>query len=185
MSDLILAMTGGSGARYGVRLLERALCDFDTVHLLVSKHGALVIKAELGLDIDPARPNADVLLGKNVATVHGWGPSDFDSPAASGSRPWSAMAICPCSMGTAGRIAAGVSNDLITRAADVALKERRRLVLVVRETPFSTIHLRNLLTLSEAGAIVLPAAPGFYHRPERVEDLVDFVVERVLAHLRE
>ncbi|HPP75026.1 MAG TPA: UbiX family flavin prenyltransferase, partial [Armatimonadota bacterium] len=110
-------------------------------------------------------------------------PVDVGAPPASGSHACDGMVIIPCSMGTAGRIAAGVSDDLVTRAADVCLKERRKLVLVVRETPFSLIHLENLTKLAQAGATIMPAAPAFYHNPQKVEDLVDYMVDRVLQHL--
>ena len=182
-SSLLVAITGASGSVYGLRLLERAVEQFSQVNLVVSRRGAQVLRHETQVEVD-LEPMAVRGLSPPVAErARLYHPDDLEAPFASGSNACDAMAVIPCSMGTAGRIAAGVSDDLITRAADVMLKERRPLVLVPRETPLNLIHLRNLTALCEAGAVILPAMPGFYTRPERIEDLVDFVVERALRHL--
>lgn len=180
MSRIVVAVSGGSGAVYARRLLE-ALSG-HTVHLTVSDAARKVIAAELDINLN-LRDGDDVVahLVGGPATYHHY--QDVAAPIASGSFPHDGMVVVPCSMGTIGRIASGVSTGLIDRAADVCLKERRRLVLVPRETPYSEIHLENMLRVTRAGAIVLPASPGFYGRPDRVEQLVDFVVGRVLDHL--
>jgi len=174
---LIVAITGASGAVYGLRLLELARERFAEVYVCVSQQGRRVMAAET--ETDPA----SLAHCDGSCSVRLLDPNDMLTPPASGSFRHDGMVIVPCSMGTAGRIASGVSDDLITRAADVCLKERRPLVLVVRETPLNLIHLRNLTTLAEAGAIVLPACPAFYHRPETIADVVDTVVERAMQHL--
>ncbi len=183
-------MSGASGAVYGGRLLSRLLERGDEVHFVVSEAGARVIREELGADVDPARPDPAALLApalraKARKRVVSYDARDIGAAIASGSFETAGMAIVPCSAGKACAIAAGLSTNLIERAAAVALKERRRLVLAVRETPLSTIHLEALARLSAAGAIVLPASPGFYRKPEGVMDLVDFVVERILAQFPE
>jgi 4-hydroxy-3-polyprenylbenzoate decarboxylase len=183
--SLLVAITGASGAAYGLRVLERAIKRFGSVGLTISEQGAQLIAQELNRPVDLRGDAATALLGRVAPEVSYYHQSDLSAPFATGSQTWPAMVIVPCSMGTVGRIAAGVSDDLITRAADVALKEKRKLVLVPRETPLSTIHLRNLLTLSEAGAVILPAMPAFYQGPQSVEDLVGFVVERIFACLGE
>ncbi|MFM7323162.1 MAG: UbiX family flavin prenyltransferase [Armatimonadota bacterium] len=180
--NVVLGITGASGVVYGLRMLETLSERCERVHLVLSRNVVSVIRTETGLDI-PDRPSPEDLLGRPAPNVHLCDPSDYFTPPASGSYRHDGMVIAPCSMGTAGRIAGGISNDLMTRAADVCLKERRRLVLVVRETPFSLIHLRNLTTLAEAGAVVMPAAPAFYGRPETVGELVDTVVARALQAL--
>jgi len=178
---LLLAVTGATGVLYARRTLIRLLERETSVGLVCSTQGYRVACDELAATGDPVQ----VILGYPNDRVVCYNRDDFSSPFATGSQPWQTMAIIPCSMGTAGRIASGISTDLITRAADVALKERRRLLLVPRETPFNLIHLRNLTILAEAGAIILPPAPGFYHHPHSFDDLVDFVVERILAVLEE
>jgi 4-hydroxy-3-polyprenylbenzoate decarboxylase len=182
---LVIAITGASGSVYAQRLLQRALDHFDSVGLTISRHAFRVLQEELGLVSAPAEFRPELLLPDTpgVERIYYHGPHDFDAPFASGSAAPDALVVVPCSMGTLGRIAAGASDDLLTRAADVMLKERRKLILVARETPLSLIHLRNMLAVTEAGAVVMPAAPGFYHRPQRVEELVDFVVSRILDHL--
>ncbi len=184
---IILAMTGASGSAYGLRLLEVLLRQGREVWLLVSKAGRMVLRLEAELEV-PARPEEmreyfRVLFDLPQAPLRVFGREDWLAPMASGSHPARAMVICPCTTGTLAAVAQGSADDLLERAADVMLKERRQLVLVVRETPFSLIHLRNMLTLAEAGATVLPANPGFYHRPQSVDDIVDFIVARVLDHL--
>jgi flavin prenyltransferase len=182
---LVVAITGASGSVYAQRLLERALDHFETIGLTISRHAFRVMQEELLLDTSPGEFRPEMLLPgvAGVERIYYHGPHDFDAPFASGSAAPDALVVAPCSMGTLGRIAAGASDDLLTRAADVMLKERRKLILVVRETPLSLIHLRNMLAVTEAGAVVMPAAPGFYHRPREVGELVDFVVHRILDHL--
>ena len=185
--SVALAMTGASGAQYGLRLLECLLAAGRPVHLMLSKPGQVV----LGMETDervPGRP-ADMerwfsqRFGAAPGQLQVYGPEEWTACVASGSGAPGSMVVCPCSMATLSAIATGASRSLIERAADVMLKERRTLVLVPRETPFSAIHLRNMLTVAEAGGLILPANPGFYHRPQTVSDLVDYVVARVLDHL--
>jgi flavin prenyltransferase len=177
---VVLAITGASGAPYGVRLLEVLARHRVPVWLIISSHGMRLLDAECGIAS---------LDGLREATAGDWSSvvpfADGDRGAlpASGSQPTRGMVICPCSMGTVAAVAAGTSRSLVERAADVTLKERRKLILVPRETPLSLIHLRNLVTVTEAGAVVIPAAPGFYHRPSSVGELVDFIVQRVLDQL--
>jgi 4-hydroxy-3-polyprenylbenzoate decarboxylase len=176
---LVFAITGASGAPYAVRLLEVLAKERVPVWLLVSTHGLRLLKDECG--IGTVRE-----LERRTGpwkTVEAFDDGDRGARPASGSAKTAGMVVCPCSMATVAAIAHGTSRSLIERAADVTLKERRRLVLVPRETPLSLVHLRNLVAVAEAGATVIPAAPGFYHRPTKVEELVDFVVQRVLDHL--
>ncbi|HSV72613.1 MAG TPA: flavin prenyltransferase UbiX [Chthonomonadales bacterium] len=180
---LVVAITGASGAIYGVRLLQRAAEAYDLVHVVLTEHACQVLATELGIVVDPAAPTSEALLGQPCAHIKFLSRHDFFTPPASGSYRHDGMVIVPCSMGVAGRIAHGISDDLVTRGADVCLKERRRLVLVVRETPWSLVHLRNLTALAEAGATILPASPSFYNQPASIEDVVDTVVARVLQHL--
>jgi len=185
---ITLALTGASGMPYGLRLLECLLAAGCRVHVLYSPAAQIVARQECGLTL-PAQPReAARVLGERCGAKDGqltvFGREDWMAPVASGSNPADAMAVCPCSMGTLGAIAHGLADNLIERAADVMLKERRPLVLVPRETPLSTIHLENMLKLAQAGAVILPPAPGFYDHPQSVGDLVDFVVARVLDQLR-
>src|SRR5881396_2877341 len=177
---VILAITGASGAPYGVRLLEMLAVHHVPTWLLVSSHGWRLLTEECGITDDRALKKA---TGGEWTSVRVFDDTDRGAEPASGSAKTAGMVICPCSMGTVAAIAHGTSRSLIERAADVVLKERRRLILVPRETPLSLVHLRNLTLATEAGAVVLPAAPGFYHKPQQVRDLVDFVVQRVLDHL--
>jgi 4-hydroxy-3-polyprenylbenzoate decarboxylase len=179
---LALAITGASGASYWVRLLEILLKADREVHVVASSNVGTVSTAELGLDFEEALATARSAAG-NRGTLRVFDRGDFHAPMASGSARMAGMVICPCSTGTLARIAQGTSEDLITRAADVCLKERRKLVVVPREAPLSLVHLRNMVSLTEAGGVVLPAMPGFYNRPESVADLVDFVVQRILDQL--
>jgi flavin prenyltransferase len=179
---LVVAMGGASGAIYGVRFLRQAVRYFDEVYLTLSGNAPDVLATEMDIGLS-ATPTAYELLGKDAPNLHFLNTHDYFTPPASGSFRHEGMVIVPCSMGTAGRIAGGISNDLTTRAADVCLKEGRKLILVVRETPWNLIHLRNLTTLAEAGATVLPAAPAFYHKPQTIDDLVDTIVARVLQSL--
>jgi 4-hydroxy-3-polyprenylbenzoate decarboxylase len=179
---IVLAITGASGAPYAVRLLEQLLVAGRRVQLIVSSHGLRLLRTEEDID-SVAALRARVGAAAWDTYVRVFEDADRGAAPASGSARSAGMVICPCSMGTLSAIAAGSSRSLVERAADVALKERRRLLLVPRETPLSAIHLENMLRVTQAGAIVLPAAPGFYHRPTRIEDLVDFIVARVLDHL--
>jgi 4-hydroxy-3-polyprenylbenzoate decarboxylase len=173
-------MTGASGAPYAVRLLEVLAIKRVPVWLIVSGHGMRLLKEECQLADMAALARA---TGGDWTSVREFQDADRGALPASGSQKTAGMVICPCSMGTVSAIAQGSSRSLIERAADVTLKERRKLILVPRETPLSLVHLRNLTRVTEAGAVVLPAAPGFYHRPTRVEELVDFIVQRILDHL--
>lgn len=182
-----LAMTGASGAQYGLRLLECLLGAGRPVHLMLSKPGQLVIAMEtdekLPGRVSEIQRHFTGRFGAAPGQLQVHGPEEWTACVASGSGAPGAMVVCPCSMATLSAIATGASRSLIERAADVMLKERRTLVLVPRETPFSAIHLRNMLTVAEAGGLILPANPGFYHRPGTVGELVDYVVARVLDHL--
>ena len=177
---LILALTGASGAPYGVRLLEVLARNHVPLWLIVSSHGWRLLKEESGIG---TLVRLRRTTGGDWSSVTTFEDDDRGAKPASGSQPTAGMVICPCSMGTVSAIAQGSSRSLIERAADVTLKERRKLILVPRETPLSLIHLRNLVQVTEAGATVIPAAPGFYHRPTRIEELVDFIVQRVLDQL--
>ena len=179
MLPVTFAMTGASGAPYAVRLL-RALNDAHVpVRLIISKTGWRLLDEELDIRDEEALRSAtgdwsDVIMYRD---------DDRGATPASGSAPSAGMVVCPCSMGTLASIAQGTTRSLIERAADVVLKERRKLILVPRETPYSMIHLENMLRLTQAGAIILPASPAFYHRPTSMEDLYDFVVGRILSQL--
>ncbi len=185
---ICLALTGASGLPYGLRLLECLLAAGCGVQLLYSQAAQIVARQEMDFDL-PSRP-ADAraaLISRFPAVdrdkLQVFGREEWFAPVASGSNPPDAMVICPCSMGTLAAIAQGLSDNLIERAADVVLKEGRKLVLVPRETPFSTIHLENMLRLARAGAIILPPNPGFYQHPQSVADIVDFVVARILDQI--
>jgi 4-hydroxy-3-polyprenylbenzoate decarboxylase len=179
---IVVAITGASGAPYAVRLLEALADARRAVQLIVSKHGLRLLDTEMGVgSIDALRARVGVDRWDRSITI--FDDADRGAAPASGSALSDGMVICPCSMGTLSAIAVGASRSLVERAADVALKERRKLILVPRETPLSAVHLENMLRLTHAGAIVLPAAPGFYHRPSSIDDLVNFIVARVLDHL--
>ncbi len=185
--EISLAFTGASGMQYGLRLLECLLAADRSVHLMLSKPARVVLGMETDVTL-PARASdaRRVLLdrfGGNGGQLALYGESEWTAPVASGSGAPQRMVVCPCTMASVAAFAAGASRSLIERAADVVLKERRQLILVPRETPMSLIHLRNLTALAEAGATVLPANPGFYNRPTHVEELVDFVVARILEQL--
>lgn len=182
---LVVAITGASGSTYGLRLVSELLRAGCRVSLILTAAGRQVLKHEVGLDWSPEISQQRHQVQDHFASiaVDCLAVDDFLAGSASGSNPADAMVVMPCSMGTAGRIAAGLSGNLLERAADVMLKERRQLILVPRETPFNTIHLENLLRLARAGAVILPAMPGFYHGPETISDLVDFVVGKVLDQL--
>jgi flavin prenyltransferase len=174
---LVVAITGASGAPYAVRLLEVLARNKVPVWLTISEHGWRLLTHESNIRDDKQLQAA---TGGDWSTVTVFPESDRGARPASGSAKTAGMVICPCSMGTVSAIATGASRSLIERAADVTLKERRKLIVVPRETPLSLIHLRNLTTITEAGAVVIPAAPGFYHNPTQIGDLVDFVVQRVI-----
>ena len=187
LNSFTLALSGASGMAYGLRLLECLIAADLDVNLLVSQAAHLVAKQELGVAL-PARASELERqltdgLGAHDGQLRVYGRDDWNAPVASGSNPADAMVVCPCSMGTLAAIAHGMSDNLIERAADVTLKEQKKLILVPRETPFSTLHLENMLTLSRMNAVILPANPGFYHHPHSVEALVDFVVARILDQL--
>jgi len=187
-SDTIaLAMTGASGSPYGLRLLEQLLAAGEVVELMVSSPGRMVLATEAGLKLPgrPAEMQATLAerFGARPGMLRVYGKEDWFAPLASGSNAPRALVVCPCSSGTLAAIASGYSRSLIERAADVVMKERRTLVLVPREMPFSVIHLENMLKLARLGAVIMPANPGFYHEPRTIDDLVDFVVARILDHL--
>lgn len=184
---IAVAITGASGSAYALRLLECLIGAGVAVDLMISQAGQIVLKMESDLDV-PAQPGeAEKLLSAHFGAAAGqlrvFGRQQWLAPVASGSNPPRAMVVCPCTSGTLSAIACGASNDLMERAADVVLKERRKLILVVRETPFSDIHLENMLKLSRMGAVIMPANPGFYHRPQNLQQLVDFMVARILDQL--
>ncbi len=184
---ITLALTGASGMPYGIRLLEMLLQSGKQVNLLYSKVAQIVAQQEMNFTLPASAKEAQVFLGRQFhaqeGQLHVFGREEWFAPVASGSNPADAMVICPCTMGTLAAIAAGMSQNLIERAADVTLKENRSLIIVPREMPFSAIHLENMLKLARAGTVILPANPGFYHHPKTIQDMVDFVVARILDHL--
>lgn len=179
---IVLAITGASGAPYAVRLLQSLLYAERRVWLVVSGHGFRLLETEMRIaDLAALRAHVGATAFDRWATV--FSDQDRGASPASGSTRMHGMVICPCSMGTIASISQGTSRSLVERAADVMLKERRRLIVVPRETPYSVVHLENMLRLTQAGAIVMPASPGFYHQPTGIDDLVNFVVARILDHL--
>lgn len=182
-----LAFTGASGAQYGLRLLQCLLAANAEVFVILSKAARVVIGTETDLRLPAGTGAAETALREYVQVDQGrlvvCGLEQWTAPVASGSGAPATMVVCPCSTGTLSAIATGASNNLIERAADVAIKEGRKLILVPRESPFSAIHLENMLKLARLGVIIMPAAPGFYHQPQSVDDLVDFMVARLLDHL--
>ncbi|AZT82982.1 UbiX family flavin prenyltransferase [Marinobacter sp. NP-4(2019)] len=182
-----LAFTGASGAQYGLRLLQCLVAAGCRVNVMVSRAAQVVIATETDLKL-PGSPQAmqEALTGYAGAVpgqVLVFGREDWFAPPASGSGEKAPLVVCPCSTGTLSALATGASNNLIERAGDVALKERRQLILVPREAPYSEVHLENMLRLTRMGAVIMPASPGFYHNPQSVSDLVDFIVARILDHL--
>lgn len=175
----IVGITGASGSIYGIRLAEELLKGGNEVHLIVTDSGKKVMSFETGYTVERLMKHMEELSGSII--LHN--VDDLFACTASGSFKTDGMVIMPCSMSTLGELANGLSKNLLGRSADVCLKERRRLIIVPRETPLTTIHLKNMLSLSEAGAVILPAMPGFYHKPETVEDMVDFVVGKVMDSL--
>jgi 4-hydroxy-3-polyprenylbenzoate decarboxylase len=179
---IVMGITGASGAPYAVRLLQALTAARRPVSLIVSKYGLRLLATEAGIEsIDALRDAVGIEAWASYVEV--FSNDDRGAAPASGSSRTAGMIVCPCSMGTLSAIAVGASRSLIERAADVTLKEQRKLVLVPRETPLSAIHLGNMLRLTRAGAVIMPASPGFYHRPEQISDLVDFVVARMLDQL--
>lgn len=179
---IVMGITGASGAPYAVRLLQALTAARRPVSLIVSKYGLRLLATESGIEsIDALRDAVGIDAWASYVEV--FSNDDRGAAPASGSSRTAGMIVCPCSMGTLSAIAVGASRSLIERAADVTLKEQRKLVLVPRETPLSAIHLGNMLRLTRAGAVIMPASPGFYHRPEQISDLVDFVVARMLDQL--
>jgi flavin prenyltransferase len=187
LNTVTLALSGASGMAYGLRLLECLIQAELQVYLLVSQAAHIVAKQELGVTLPARASDLEKQLSSGMNARDGqlrvFGREDWNAPVASGSNPADAMVVCPCSMGTLAAIAHGLSDNLIERAADVMLKENRKLILVPRETPFSTLHLENMLTLSRMNTVILPANPGFYHRPQSIEGVVDFIVARILDQL--
>ena len=184
---ITVAITGASGSAYALRLIECLLAADYQVYLLCSSAGRIVLDTELNIKL-PASPDAaSIFLTERYQAkdeqIIVFGKEQWFSPVASGSAAPKQMVVCPCSTGTLAAISQGMSDNLIERAADVVIKERGQLILMVRETPLSTIHLTNMLSLSQQGVTIMPAAPGFYHQPESINDLVDFMVGRVLDHL--
>lgn len=184
---ITLAISGASGAGYATRLLQWLNEHDYYVHVLISDAARVVMatEEELQLSKAPEKQKQELVtkLGLNAELLTCWSKQNWSSPVASGSSAPKKMVICPCSISSLSAVATGASNNLIERAADVILKERGKLVLVPRETPYSLIHLKNMVTVTEAGGVVLPASPGFYHQPEDISDLVDFIVSRILDHL--
>lgn len=180
----IVAITGASGSVYGLRLIQELLKRGDDAGVIISPSGFLVLEEETGLRLKGGRfdiiKRLEKYLGKTRGRITYYPSDDISSGLSSGSSLIRDMVVCPCSMGTLARIASGISGNLIERTADVVLKEKGRLILVPRETPFNQIHLENMLRLSQAGAHIIPAMPAFYHKPKKVEDLVDFIVGKVL-----
>lgn len=186
-STVAVAVTGASGSAYALRLLQQLLAAEQRVWLMLSDAARVVMETEVGLTLPDALPEAESLLATRYGAKRGqlalFGVRDWMAPVASGSGGARSMVVCPCSMGALSAIAHGNSDNLQERAADVMIKERRQLILVPRESPYSTIHLENMLKLSQIGVTILPASPGLYQKPESVDDLIDFVVARILDQL--
>ena len=187
-APVILALTGASGVQYALRLMECLVNAGTPIYLMVSKAAQIVLSMETNLtvpakSVDMERFFSDLYKVKE-GQIKVFGQEQWTAPIASGSHKALSMVVCPCTTGTLAAIANGNSDNLLERAADVMLKERKQLIMVVRETPFSQIHLENMLRLSQAGATIMPANPGFYHNPEKLEDIIDFMVSRILDHLK-
>ena len=184
---ITLAITGASGANYALRLIECLVAANYQLYVLCSSAGRIVLDTEVGIKMPSSPDSATSFLIEKYQAKKGqitvFGKEQWFSPVASGSAAPKKMVVCPCSTGTLAAISHGMSDNLIERAADVVIKERGQLILVVRETPFSTLHLKNMLSLSEQGVTIMPASPGFYHKVESVNDLTDFMVGRILDHL--
>lgn len=182
-----LAITGASGSVYGIRLISALAQAGFQVHLMISDAARIVLATEMGIKVPKSSAKAAQVLVDHLSLDAGLlevhGNDNWFAPVASGSSAPKAMVICPCSTGTVAAVAQGQSDNLIERAADVVIKEKGKLVIVPRESPLSSLHLRNMLALSDLGAVILPASPGFYHQPQSIDDLVNFIVARVLDHL--
>ena len=187
MKTVALALTGASGMPYGIRLMECLLAAKVRVWLVYSQAAQIVAKQEMGLVLSAQPRECQRQLSERFGAAEGmlevFGRDDWNAPLASGSNPPDAYVICPCTMGTLAKVATGMADDLVCRAADVVLKEGRKLIIVPRETPLSTIQLENMLRLSRAGAVILPPNPGFYHQPTDLQGVIDFVVARILDQL--
>ncbi|MEW8079570.1 MAG: flavin prenyltransferase UbiX [Candidatus Thiodiazotropha endolucinida] len=186
-APIAVAITGASGSAYALRLLESLIAADRDIYLMISQAGQIVLKMESDLELPGQPAEMEKLLierfNARADQLRVFGRQQWMAPVASGSNPPGAMVVCPCTTGTLSAIACGASNDLIERAADVVLKERRKLILVVRETPFSEIHLENMLKLSRMGVVIMPANPGFYHNPTTLQEIIDFMVGRILDQL--
>ena len=184
---IAIAMTGASGAPYGLRLLECLVASGAKIYLMVSPPGQVVLSMETDLQVPGRTAEMQAFFADKYGAAEGqlevFSKDQWTAPVASGSGAPDAMVVCPCTTGTLSAVACGASNSLIERAADVVIKEQRKLIMVVRETPLSAIHLENMLKLSRLGVVMLPATPGFYQNPTSVEDIVDFVVARILEQL--
>ena len=184
---ITLAFSGASGAPYGLRLLEVLLAQHFRVYVLISSAARVVLDTESNIKLsgneDKATEQLSALFNAADGQLQVFGKDNWFSPVASGSAAPKKMIVCPCSAGSVSAIAVGASDNLLERAADVVIKERGQLILVPRETPFSEIHLENMLKLAKLGVTIMPAAPGFYHQPQTINDLVDFMVARILDHL--
>jgi flavin prenyltransferase len=184
---IAVALTGASGMQYALRLLECLVQADINLFVMVSKAARAVLSMELDFVLPSQTHNAAHFLIERLHArsdqLRMFGAEEWTAPTASGSGAPRAMVVCPCTMGTLASIAHGTSENLIARSADVVIKEQRRLIVVPRETPFSAIHLENMLSLARLGVVVLPPIPGFYHRPREISDLVDFIVARILDHL--
>lgn len=187
MKTITVALTGASGMPYGLRLIESLLAADCRVQVVYTQAAQIVAKQEMDLALSSNTTDTAALLSARLGAKPDqlvvYGREEWFAPIASGTNPPDAMVICPCTMGTLASVAAGLSSNLIERAADVCIKEGRKLVIVPREAPFSTLHLENMLRLSRMGVVILPPNPGFYHHPQSVQDLVDFVVARILDQL--
>ncbi|MBK9522199.1 MAG: UbiX family flavin prenyltransferase [Rhodocyclaceae bacterium] len=186
-STIAVAFTGASGLPYGMRLVECLIAAGVNVQLLYSPATQVVAQQEIGFTLRSRPSEVETDFTERFKAAPGqlrvFGQQEWFAPLASGSNPPNAYVICPCTMGTLAKVAAGMADDLISRAADVVLKEGRKLILVPRESPFSVIHLENMLRLARAGAVILPPNPGFYHHPKDIDGVVDFVVARILDQL--
>lgn len=187
-SPVILALTGASGAQYALRLLQCLVEAKVPVYLMVSKAAQIVLSMETKFKVPAKSAEMERFFTERYKAENGqisvFSQEQWTAPIASGSHKASSMVVCPCTTGTLAAIANGNSDNLLERAADVMLKEKRQLIMVVRETPFSQIHLENMLRLSRAGATIMPANPGFYQKPETLDDIIDFMVARILDHLK-
>ena len=180
--EISVGISGASGVVYAVRLLQAldSIDEVERIHLVISTNGFTLLQQEMAIRVSSAKFKIDQILGRKSDKIRFYDNMNFFSPIASGSYPTTGMVVVPCSTGTLGAIASGTSTNLIQRGAEVVLKERKKLVLIIRETPLSSIHLENCLKVTHAGGVILPASPGFYHRPAQISELIDFIVARAL-----